>query len=74
MLTTLVPSKIYSFPLLFFYYYRVKFSSTLLRKISDDIERALEEGQEISTADRLIRVVAKRMSSVAKQAADRIQV
>jgi hypothetical protein len=50
-----------------------KFSSTLLRKISDDIDRALNEGQEISAADRVIRVAAKSMASAAKQAADRIQ-
>jgi len=50
-----------------------KFSSTLLRKLSDDIERALEEGHDGSSSERIVRAAAKRISSVAKQGEELIK-
>jgi len=57
----------------FFEYYCVPFSSTLLRKLSDDIERALEEGRDGSSSERIVRAAAKRIASVAKQGVEGIK-
>jgi predicted unusual protein kinase regulating ubiquinone biosynthesis (AarF/ABC1/UbiB family) len=59
-----------------------KLSSTVLERISHDISHALESSESTSTsrsnvfaapADRLVRVAARRVSSVAKESAKRIR-